>query len=137
MENRKVWLVGEGEYSDARVIAVFDNERDAEVHAAMVDDDCYVWSMEIGKLQYDRNKDVGYRIEMCYVKNEFRWRRVNGYFAYKVGRGRPRLNCVTVNDYGPNGACYYSVNVVANSKDKAYKIASDLIAKFRAEQASL
>jgi hypothetical protein len=131
----KVWLVWQGEYSDARVIAVFDNERDAEIHAAMVDDDCYTQSFEVGKVKYNKDKEIGYKIEMLYSDNEYRWYSINGYFAYKVGKNRPRVNVVTVTKYGVN--CYYKVNVIADSKEKALKKASDFIAKYRAEKLGL
>lgn len=135
MENKRVWLVWQGEYSDARVIAVFDNERDAEVHAAMVDDYCYVESYPIGKAEYSRDKEIGYRIEMCYCDNEYRWFTIDSYFAYRVGRNRPKINDVTIRDYG--NAVYYTVNVIANSKDNAVKKASDVVTKYRAEKLGL
>ena len=135
MENKRVWLVWQGEYSDARVIAVFDNERDAEVHAAMVDDYCYVESHPIGKAEYSRDKEIGYRIEMCYCDNEYRWFTIDSYFAYRVGRNRPKINDVTIRDYG--NAVYYTVNVIANSKENAVKKASDVVAKYRAERLGL
>ena len=131
----KVWLVWQGEYSDKGVIAVFDNERDAEIHAAMVDDDCYIDSREVGKAEYDRDKEIGYKIEMCYFDNEFRWVSVNGYFARRVGRNRPTVNNVSEANYGK--AVYYKVNVYAKSNESAKKKASDIVAKYRAEKLGL
>ena len=131
----KVWLVWRGEYSDASVIAVFDNERDAEIHAAMVDDDCYIESHEVGKAEYDRDKEIGYKIKMCYFDNEFKWVSVNGYFARRVGRNRPTVNKVFEANYGK--AVYYRVNVYAKSNESATKKASDIVAKYRAEKLGL
>ena len=135
----KVYLVWQGEYSDSRVIAVFDNLRDAEVHAAKVDDNCQIEERVVNeiKINYDNDTTVGYNITACYYDGEFSWISVDSYCSAKIGKNRPVRNKVNeIKRYGPHAA-YYKVMVVANSKDKALKIASDLIAKYRAEKAGL
>lgn len=135
----KVYLVWQGKYSDKGVIAVYDKLRDAEVHAARIDGGCYITKHEIGKIKYKEDATVGYNIRLRCGKEGVRWRTIDSYCLPKIGRNRPIRNKV----YEWGDYCYsdgsrdYKVMVVADSEENALKIASDLVAQYRAEKAGL
>lgn len=131
----KVWLVWQGYYSDKGVIAVFDNEKDAEVHASMVDDGCYITEHEIGEIKYADDIKIGYNVHICYFDGKYSWARIESYSSAAKSHERGANEIRENNRYVR--PTYYTVTVVSDSKEKAIKIAQDLVAQYRAEKYGL
>lgn len=133
----KVWLVWQGYYSDKGVIAVFDNEKDAEVHAAMTNNDCYITEHEVGKIEYPADIKIGYDIKVCYIDGKYAWHDVEGYVS-PISAYKRKPNLIYEYKSFLHHDCYaYRVVVVSDSKEKAVKIAQDLVAQYRAEKLGL
>lgn len=131
--SNKVYIVTQGSYSDYHIVTVFTNRKDAEVYCAVHNgsygcDSYEVEEVEIGSIEYQPDKQIGYAFETeAYGKLSFR-----RYFMPKVGRNAIVPNVVKESKW--RGRTEYAVAVMATSMEQAEKIAQDLIAKYKAEK---
>ena len=131
----KVYIVTQGEYSDYHINTVFTDPHDAEVYCAVhngcqvgIYGDYRVEEFEIGKIQYQPDKKIGYwfSFEENGTLDEIL------HFMPKVGKSCIVPNVVKAKRLG--NETLYTVGVMATSMEQAEKIAQDLIAKYKAEK---
>lgn len=136
--SNKVYIVVSGEYSDYHINTVFTDPHDAEVYCAVHNGghvgfygDYRVEEFEIGKIQYQPDKKIGYwfSFEEDGTLDEIL------HFMPKVGKSCIVPNIVKAKRLG--NETLYTVGVMATSMEQATKIAQDLIAKYKAEKEGL
>lgn len=132
----KVWVVTKGEYSDYHIVRIFSNQEQAEKYAATFSRTSYGEAARVEEYPLDGSFD----------RQSIYWHVIYWHSGWngKTGRSAKReeelpeketLNEVVDLQKKHNwNTPHLGVWVQADSEDKAYKIGSDLVTQYLAEQ---